>query len=197
MNKFYLLLAIFLISLFACKSKQHYTNPHIEITTKFGTIEAELYPDKAPKSVAAILSYIDSGFYENTSFYRVLNDNNQPSGTGGPTLIQGGLWSTKNKQAAALPRLPHETTQQTGLHHEDGTLSLARQAPGTASSEFFICIGDQRGFDYGGTNNPDGQGYAAFGKVVKGMDVVNRINQQPFDGELFNPKVDILKIERL
>lgn len=181
----------------ACKSKPHYDKPHIEITTKFGTIEAELYPDKAPKSVAAILSYIDSGFYENTSFYRVLNDNNQPSGSGAATLIQGGLWGLKDKQAATIPHLPHETTQQSGLHHEDGILSLARQEPGTASTEFFICIGDQRGFDYGGSNNPDGQGYAAFGKVVKGMDVVYRINQQPFNGELFDPKVDILNIERL
>ena len=192
-----LLSFIAITCIFACKSKQQYTNPHIQITTKFGTIEAELYPDKAPKSVAAILSYIDSDFYENTSFYRVLNDDNQPSGTGGPTLIQSGLWSTKDKVAATLAHIPHETTQQTGLHHEDGTLSLARQEPGTATAEFFICIDDQPGFDFGGGNNPDGQGYAAFGKVVKGMDVVRRINKQPFNGELFNPKVDILKIERL
>ena len=197
MYKFFPAFIILLFNICACKNKPHYDKPHIEIKTKFGIIEAELYPDKAPKSVAAILSYIDSGLYENTSFYRVLNDNNQPSGSGAATLIQGGLWGTKDKQSATIPHLPHETTQQTSLHHEDGTLSLARQEPGTASTEFFICIGEQRGFDYGGSNNPDGQGYAAFGKVVSGMDVVRRINAQPFNGELFNPKVDILNIERL
>jgi peptidyl-prolyl cis-trans isomerase A (cyclophilin A) len=187
---------VFCLGLWAC-SRPQYKNPHIEITTKFGTIEAELYPDKAPKSVAAFLSYVDSGFYENTAFYRVLNEDNQPTGAADAALIQGGLWGTHDKQAAAIPLIPHETTQQTGLHHEDGTLSLARQAPGTASTEFFICIGSQPGFDFGGSNNGDGQGYAAFGKVVKGMDIVNRIHRQPSDGERFVPQVSILNIERL
>jgi peptidyl-prolyl cis-trans isomerase A (cyclophilin A) len=81
--------------------------------------------------------------------------------------------------------------------HKNGVISLARLAPGTANSEFFICVGDQPGFDYGGANNPDGQGYAAFGKVVKGMDIVRSIYNAPeYDQEL-DPFVPIYNIERL
>ena len=90
----------------------------------------------------------------------------------------------------------HETTQQSGLHHLRGTVSFAREAPGTATSEFFICMEDQPGLDFRGTNNPDGQGYAAFGKVVKGMDVVNKIFRKPEFDQYFDPPVPIYSIER-
>ena len=78
-----------------------------------------------------------------------------------------------------LPPIPHETTQQTCLLHEDGTLSMARDEPGTASSEFFICVGAQPELDFGGKRNPDGSGFATFGKVIEGMDVVRAIHQSP------------------
>ena len=96
----------------------------------------------------------------------------------------------------SLPGVPHETTQQTHILHTDGVISLARQAPGTATTEFFICVGDQPGFDYGGENNPDGQGYAAFGKVVKGMDVVRAIYGMPEEDQSFTPPVAIRNIVR-
>jgi peptidyl-prolyl cis-trans isomerase A (cyclophilin A) len=76
-------------------------------------------------------------------------------------------------------------------------ISLARLEPGTASTEFFICIGKQSGFDYGGENNPDGQGYAAFGKVIKGMEVVRKIYNRPEDEQAFTPPVSIYDIVRM
>jgi len=180
----------------SCKPKNA-TTPHIEIQTEKGDIEIELYPLKAPKTVAAFLSYVDSGYYNNSSFYRVLNDENQPSNAPKTELIQGGIWKTKNKIASKLPGIPHETTQQTGILHTDGVLSLARQEPGTAGSEFFICIGKQPGLDYGGENIADKQGYATFGKVVKGMDVVRKIYRQREDDQYFDPPVAIYNIVRL
>ncbi|MES2774588.1 MAG: peptidylprolyl isomerase [Bacteroidota bacterium] len=170
-------------------------NPHVEIQTQYGDIELELYPAQASKSVAAFLSYVDSGWYQKSSFYRALNRENQPTGAAEAALIQGGTWAGNDRPQ--VPGIPHETTKQTGLFHKDGTLSLARKEPGSASTEFFICIDDQPGFDYGGDNNGDGQGYAAFGKVVKGMDVVRRIHRQPVNGELFEPKIFIRDIVRL
>lgn len=174
-----------------------YANPHIEIQTKLGGIEIELYPGKAPKTVAAFLSYIDSGYYKNVTFYRVLNLFNQPTDALKAELIQGGIYRTKKKPANKIPGIPHETTLQTGVLHKKGTISLARLEPGTATTEFFICIEDQSGFDYGGINNPDKQGYTAFGKVVSGMDIVRTIYNRPEDDGYFDPVIFIFNIVRL
>lgn len=174
-----------------------YKNPHIVIETAAGSIELELYPDKAPKTVAAFLSYADSGYYKHSSFYRILTDDNQPSNAPKANLVQGGLWKTNYKKAAGLQGIQHESTDKTGIFHTDGVISLARQEPGTATTEFFICIGDQPGFNFGGENNPDGQGYAAFGKVVKGMEVVTRIYNRPSYEQSFDPPVTIINIKRL
>ncbi|HEY0677856.1 MAG TPA: peptidylprolyl isomerase [Chitinophagaceae bacterium] len=170
--------------------------PRVEITTQYGEIEIELYNDKAPKSVTAFLANVDAGHYKDGSFYRVLNMDNQPSNAPKAELIQGGIWKKRNKPAN-IPRIPHESTQQTGILHTNGVISYAREEPGTAGSEFFICVGDQPGFDYGGENNPDGQGYAAFGKVISGMNIVRRIYTQPENEQYFNPPVAIYNITRL
>ncbi len=190
------IISFLLISMLAACSSKTYQQPHVMIYTEAGDIELELYPDKAPKSVAAFLSYVDSGYYTHSSFYRVLSLDNQPMGTAATQLIQGGVWATR-PQRDSLPGIPHESTQQTGLLHENGTVSLARLAPGTATTEFFICIDKQPGFDYGGAANPDGQGYAAFGKVVSGMEVVFKIYQKPEENQYFSPPVRISKITRL
>jgi peptidyl-prolyl cis-trans isomerase A (cyclophilin A) len=188
---------IFIIAcmLNACSSPA-YKNPHIIIETEAGDIEIELYPDKAPATAASFLSYIDAGYYKHSSFYRVLTDDNQPSNAPKANLIQGGIWKTNYKKATSLPGIPHEPTNKTTILHKDGIISLARLAPGTATTEFFICIGDQPGFDYGGENNPDGQGYAAFGRVVKGMEIAKRIyNRQSYE-QSFDPPVSIINIIR-
>jgi peptidyl-prolyl cis-trans isomerase A (cyclophilin A) len=189
----FICLAICLLQ--AC-SLPAYKNPHIIIESAAGNIEIELYADKAPKTVAAFLSYIDAGYYKHSSFYRVLTDDNQPTNAPKANLIQGGLWKTNYKQAASLPGIPHEPTSNTKILHKDGVISLAREEPGTATTEFFICIGDQPGFDCGGENNPDKQGYAAFGKCVKGMDIVNRIYNRPSYEQAFEPMVSITNIIR-
>lgn len=194
MSKYFYI--IFFCFLIGCTQKES-VNPHVLILTKAGDIEIELYPDKAPKSVAAFLSYVDSGYYTNATFYRVLNQFNQQSDAFKATLIQGGLWRTKRKLSSSLPPIPHETTQQTGLTHKSGTISFARLEPGTARTEFFICIEDQPGFDFGGENNPDKQGYAAFGRVVKGMDVVNLIYNRPEDDQVFEPPIFIFEMRRI
>ncbi len=189
------MLPIFLIvclSAYACRTEKT-GNPHVEITTQYGDIEIELYPKQAPVTVAAFLSYIDSGYYEKSSFYRVLVDEDQPPFAPKSEIIQGGIWKTNNHLLQKIPGIQHETTAQTKLSHTNGTVSLARQEPGTANTEFFICVGDQPGYDFGGENNPDGQGYAAFGKVVKGMDVVNRMYAAPESNGQFTPQIFITR----
>ena len=191
----FLLFIFFSVFIIGC-SQPKYKYPHVVIETKSGDIELELYADKAPKSVAAFLKNVDAGVYQNATFYRVLNEENQPSDAFKATLIQGGRWRTKPKNSKPIPVIPHETTQQTGILHKDGVISFAREEPGTATTEFFICIGEQPGFDYGGGNNPDKQGYAAFGKVVKGMDIVRTIYRRPENGQAFDPPVPIFNITR-
>ena len=194
LQKIFFVLA--LLELSACSHKK-YENPHVKIETDYGDIEIELYPSKAPKSVAAFLSYVDSDLYKNSSFYRVLKEENQPSSSFKSELIQGGIWQSNNKKAASLQGIPHETTKQSGILHTNGTVSLARTTPGTASSEFFICVGDQPAYDYGNDANPDKLGYAAFGRVVKGMDIVKMIHEQPENGETFAPLIKINNIVRM
>ncbi len=172
-------------------------HPHVLIQTEAGDIEVELYTDKAPATAGAFLRYIDSGYYRHSNFYRILNLENQPSDAPKSELIQGGLWKSDYKRASTLPGIPHESTKQTGIKHTDGTLSMARMEPGTAGAEFFICIDDQPGFDFGGANNADGLGYAAFGRVVKGMKVVKTIYNRRENNQAFTPPVLIINIKRL
>jgi len=179
-----------------CHSAASSGAPHVIISTEAGDIEVEVYPRQAPKTAGAFLSYIDSGFYKNGSFYRVLNDDNQVTGAGASRLIQGGIWKTNHAKATGVPGVPHEPTSMTHILHTDGTVSLARSEPGSGTTEFFICVGDQPGFDFGGENNPDGQGYAAFGRVVKGMDVVRTIYARPENDQSFTPSVHIYSIAR-
>lgn len=175
------------IILIACNPRPK--NPHVAIQTRMGVIEIELLPEQAPKTVAAFLSYIDSDFYKKAAFYRVLRADEQPTNAPKSELIQGGIWQTDYALSETIPGIPHETTAQTQIRHANGTISLARLEPDSANTEFFICVGDQPGFDYGGANNPDGQGYAAFGRVVKGMEVVRNIYNAPEDDGSLNPLI--------
>jgi len=146
----------------------------IRLDTEVGSIVLELYADKAPGTVANFLRYVDEKRYDGGRFYRVVRQDNQANNPVKIEVIQGGL---QNDTTKAFPPIPQETTQKTGLKHLDGTLSLARGQPNSGASEFFICINDQPELDFGGKRNPDGQGFAAFGRVVSGMDVVRRIQQ--------------------
>jgi peptidyl-prolyl cis-trans isomerase A (cyclophilin A) len=146
----------------------------VVIQTSEGSIKLALYPDRAPVAVANFLKLVDGGTYKDGSFYRVVtkdNDNGSPK----IEVIQGGA----PDGAEELEGIAHEVTGETGISHEDGTISMARGDIGTATSEFFICIGNQYGLDFGGRRHKDGQGFAAFGKVVEGMDVVRKIQSLP------------------
>ncbi len=187
-----LLLAVFFL---ACNQRSKEA-PRVVIDTNYGDIEVELYPAKAPVTVAAFLSYVDSGLYTNSAFYRVVLAEGM-STEANVGLIQGGTWQTTDRGKPALPGIPHESTQKTGLSHTNGTISLARTDTGTANTEFFICIGDQSQFDYGNSNPADGQGFAAFGRVVNGMKTVRTIQLQKKQGESFSQKITIRRIRRL
>ena len=108
----------------------------------------------------------------------------------------GGLWKTNYMKLYEMKGIPHEPTSKTGLKHTDGVLSLARNLPGTANAEFFICIGNQPGLDEGGENVEDKLGYAAFGKVVKGMSIVRKIYMLNDHEQMLTPPVAIYNITR-
>jgi len=145
------------------------------LKTSVGEIRFELYPEKAPKTVANFLKYVDGGHFEGGSFYRVVRMDNQEQNTVKIEVIQGGL--LESGTSTKYDPIPLERTSVTGLRHRDGTLSMARSDPDSATSEFFICINDQPSLDFGGKRNPDGQGFAAFGRVIEGMDIVRKIQR--------------------
>ena len=164
------------------------------LETEQGAIEVELEDARAPITTANFLRYLDGGFYDGGRFHRTVKMDNQPDNKIRIEVIQGGPTPERAKQG--FPPIPLERTSQTGLSHKDGTISMARFAPDSATSDFFICIGDQPSLDFGGMRNPDGQGFAAFGHVVKGMDVVKKIQNSPAEGQRLTPPVTIMKAQR-
>ncbi|MRR10606.1 peptidylprolyl isomerase, partial [bacterium] len=105
--------------------------------------------------------------------------------------------ANEGRAAEFPPPLPLERTRDTGLRHLDGTISMARAEPDTATHHFFICIGDQPELDFGGRRNPDGQGFAAFGRVIRGMELIRQIHSSPADGQLLAPPVQIQRAVRV
>jgi peptidyl-prolyl cis-trans isomerase A (cyclophilin A) len=168
----------------------------ILIKTELGEITAELYAQQAPVTVANFLRYISEKTYDNSTFYRMVSPQNRADNfiptTIDISVIQGGIGMEGHPKKHAPIAL--ETTQQTGLKHLDGTLSMSRFEPGTSNSEFFICVDDQPELDFGGKRNPDGQGFAAFGRVVKRMDVIRKIHACPAKGQWLEPPIRILSI---
>jgi len=162
------------------------------IETAAGDIIIEVYPEKAPLSAANFLRYVDSGLYNGSTFFRVLTADNQPASEFKIEVIQGGDVAEEK----CFPPIAHETTKMTDFRHLDGVVSMARAAPGTASCSFFICVNVQPELDHGGRRNPDGQGFAAFGRVVAGMDVVKKIQYMEVSGQYLKKPVTILSIRR-
>jgi peptidyl-prolyl cis-trans isomerase A (cyclophilin A) len=162
-------------------------SPHVKIETTNGDIIVALYPDKAPKTVNAFLTYVAAGHYKEANFYRVIKNENVPAeyNTG---LVQGGIFHSNPSLHQQLKGTEHESPKVTGLSHTSGTISMARTTPGSATTEFFICIGDQQQFDSSNRSGTDGLGYAAFGKVVEGMDVLSKIQNKKSNGESFIDK---------
>lgn len=173
-----------------------HTNPIVDIETSLGTISVEIDEQHAPGTAANFLGYVDRGEYDGSRFYRTVTLDNQPNDTIRIAVIQGGLASLDDYPRRDVATIRLERTTETGLKHRDGTISMARLEPDSANSEFFICVGDQPELDFGGRRNPDGQGFAAFGQVVDGMDVVRAINTQPADGQHLDPPIEILRVAR-
>lgn len=193
-----------LLGLVACSGAGNKeAQPSIEVlmSTSVGDIRIELYPDHAPVTVRNFLALVDGEHLDDGMFYRVVspaNDNGSPV----ISVIQGGIG---DRESPFTP-IAHETTADTGLLHVDGAISMARAGPGTATTEFFICIGDQPALDFGGARNPDSQGFAVFGRVVDGMKVVRAIHQRPADaptdneyikGQLLSEPVIVRSVRRV
>jgi peptidyl-prolyl cis-trans isomerase A (cyclophilin A) len=167
--------------------------PRVVIQTELGDIEVEIDSVHAPITAANFLRYVDLGFYRFGRFHRTVREDNQPNDKVKIAVVQAGLDSLRVKD---FPPIKLERTSVTKLSHKDGTISMARDGPDTATSDFFICIGDQPSLDFGGKRNPDGQGFAAFGRVLLGMDVVRKIQQAPAEGQMLEPAVRIVNIVR-
>lgn len=167
----------------------------VQIKTELGTIEVAIDIIHAPITAKNFLRYVDGKFYEGGIFHRTVKPDNQPNNKIRIEVIQGGINHAKEKES--FPAIELERTNKTGLHHSNGVISMARDEPNTATSDIFICIGDQPSLDFGGQRNPDGQGFAAFGKVVKGMDVVKKIQQSPAKEQKLTPPVKILSITKI
>lgn len=155
--------------------------PHVVFKTERGDIEVEIDTIRAPISGNNFLRYVDGGFFTNGSFYRVVRPDNQPNDSIRIGVIQGG--QAREKRGQGFPPIELERTSVTGIRHVDGAISMARAGVNSATSSFFICIGDQPSLDYGGMRNPDGQGFAAFGRVVRGLDVARRIQGEAANGQ--------------
>ncbi|SCX85197.1 peptidyl-prolyl cis-trans isomerase A (cyclophilin A)/peptidyl-prolyl cis-trans isomerase B (cyclophilin B) [Nitrosospira sp. Nl5] len=145
----------------------HAANPQVEIKTNFGNIVMELYPEKAPKTVQNFLSYVKDDYYTGTIFHRVIQG----------FMIQGGGFDKTFKQKPT--RQPIENEAANGLRNETGTVAMARTSdPHSASAQFFINVADNASLNHT-ARTTQGYGYTVFGKVIKGMDVVNRIAGAP------------------
>ena len=173
-------------------------NPNVRIMTTEGNIDVEVFIKKAPVTATNFLRYVDNGRYNtHATFYRVVRMDNQPLNAVKIEVIQGGFENDSIADARGYAAIIHETTAQTGIAHTSGVISMARNKPGSASSEFFICINNQPELDFGGKRNPDGQGFAAFGKVIKGMDVVKKIQQMKDKQQMLLAPVKIISVKRI
>jgi len=171
--------------------------PKVLIKTNHGPILVELEAKKAPITSANFLRYVDTHGYDGGFFYRAVKD---PETPGAGTIVGG-----PNPKVHPFPPIPHESTTKTGLRHVTGTISLGRFDPGTATNNFFICAGPEPYLDAHPGAPGDNLGYAAFGQVIEGMEVVHTILTLPTDGktkfveqrgEWLKPRVPILSMRR-
>jgi peptidyl-prolyl cis-trans isomerase A (cyclophilin A) len=201
-SKFARCVLAFIASLFVAMACAESPNGvTVVVKTSLGDIELLVDPEQAPLTANNFLRLVDGGHLNGGGFYRTVSPEND-NGTPTISVIQGGLGDAEGP----FEPIEHETTEDTGLLHLDGAISMARGGVGTASTEFFICIGAQPALDFGAERNPDGQGFAVFGRVIGGMDVVRNIHEQPADapteseyvaGQILTEPVEIISVKRL
>lgn len=187
MKVIFKLLIVCCVLLSSCEntSENRYT-----IKTELGDILIEVYPKQAPITVTNFKRYVNQANFDGAFFYRSVRLDNQPINPVKIEVIQGDFTGKNNY----FPVIKHEITQETGLTHKNGTVSMGRFEVGTTAAEFFICINDQPELDYGGKRNPDGQGFAAFGQVIAGMDVVKAIQNGATNQQTLKKKIKINSI---
>ena len=186
--KLTILVLLLLFGCIACQKK----NPVIEIQTPKGRILVELDIENAPVTANHFLKLVKEEYYDGASFYRSVRGASKDNPVH-ITVVQGGVSGMENKRR--VESISHESTDITGLTHSNGTISMARSKPGTASTEFFFCMGENPELDFGGQRNHDGQGFAAFGKVIEGFYTLNAIWGAPAMGEQIDPTILIHKIK--
>jgi peptidyl-prolyl cis-trans isomerase A (cyclophilin A) len=175
----------------------------VRVQTELGDIVVEVDQVRAPVTAANFLKYVDAGHYDGGVWHRTVKMDNQPESPVKIEVIQAGVNPEKGKDG--FPPIPLERTTVTGILHKDGVISMARSTPDSATSGWFICINDQPSLDFGGARNPDGQGFAAFGRVVSGMDVVRKIQMAPSssnrttntEAQRLTPPIKISKVARV
>ncbi|TDI37287.1 MAG: peptidylprolyl isomerase [Acidobacteria bacterium] len=187
-------LFIFLTAMAAAAALSAQGMVHVIIDTEHGEIEVAIDPEHAPGTSANFLRYLDAGHYDGGQFHRTVTMQNQPNNDVKIEVIQASVNAAKGEEGFGA--IPLERTTTTRLEHKDGAISMARGEPDSATSSFFFCIGDQPELDFGGKRNPDGQGFAAFGMVVRGMDVVKKIQMSPHEEQRLEPPVRIRSIRR-
>lgn len=171
----------------------------IRVETALGSIDLALDTKNAPITAANFLKYVDGGFYDGGRFHRATRpDNYVPKPPNRPPLeiVQADIDPARTKERFAA--VPLERTSKTGLTHVTGTVSMPRgDAADSATSGFVILFHDQPSLDHGGMRFDDGQGAAAFGRVIAGMDVARKIQQQPVKGQSLDPPVPIVRVSRV
>ncbi len=191
MKRFLIFLLFLSVSFTALDSRDGQVK--VLISTEMGDMTVEIFLKKAPITARNFLRYVDRKLYDGTFFFRTVTMANQPASPVKIEVIQAGIVAGKK----AFAPIAHETTDKTGIKHVNGAISMARSKPGSATSSFFICIGDQPELDFGGKRNPDGQGFAVFGQIISGMDRVKKIQNQPASGQRLLKPVKITSIRRL
>jgi peptidyl-prolyl cis-trans isomerase A (cyclophilin A) len=167
------------------------------VETTLGAFIIEVDPAVAPITVANYLRYVDGGFLDKASVYRIVTLANQsPETRHKIEVIQWGM-KLEDDQKPPFPPIAHETTRETGLRHLDGTVSMARSTPGSAAGEFFICVGDQPELDYGGRRNPDGQGFAAFGRVAEGQGTLKTLFASAQPEQFLKQPIQVHRVRRV
>ena len=175
--------------------------PIVVFETAKGAIEIEVDTVHAPITAANFLKYVDGKFYDGGTINRAVRPDNTTRHDVEIQVIQ--LQIDRARRREQFPPIALKRTTVTGLKHLDGALSMARAGPDTATASFSIVIGDQPEMDFGGKRNPDGQGFAVFGRVAKGMDVVKAIHASPtgqrgaYGSETLDPPIAIVKAYRI
>ncbi|MBP7589546.1 MAG: peptidylprolyl isomerase [Thermoanaerobaculia bacterium] len=167
----------------------------VRFETELGAIDVAIDLAHAPLSAANFLRYVDAGRYDGGRFHRTVRPDTEVRPDVAIEVVQAGV--DPAREAEDFPPVALERTRDTGLRHLAGTLSMARGAADSATSDFFLCLSDLPALDYGGARNPDGQGFAAFGQVTSGLDVARKIQAAPASGQTLTPPIGIRRAYRL